>query len=154
MLGPIRQQINEAGIPIEQSNPEYAAGQAEVNIRYSGALEAADRVVMFRSLVKQLASQHGYKATFMAKPFFEESGNGFHCHYSLWKNKKNMFATKTGLSQDGKYFVGGLQKRMAESAICGSATVNGFRRRQPYTCLLYTSPSPRDGLLSRMPSSA
>ena len=37
------------------------------------------------------------------------------------------------MSQTGRFFVGGLQKRMAESAICGSATVNGFRRRQPYT---------------------
>jgi len=104
VLGPIRQQINEAGIPIEQSNPEYAAGQVEVNIRYGGALESADRVVMFRSLVKQLANQHGYKATFMAKPFFEESGNGFHCHYSIWKNKKNLFAKKGALSQEGQYF--------------------------------------------------
>ena len=69
----------------------------------------------------------------MAKPFFEESGNGFHCHYSLWKDGKNMFADNGELSQAGKYFVGGLQKRMAENAICGSATVNGFRRRQPYS---------------------
>lgn len=133
VLGPIRQQINEFGIPIEQSNPEYAAGQVEVNIRYGAALESADRVVMFRSLVKQLAAAHGYKATFMAKPFFEESGNGFHCHYSLWKNGKNMFTEGGKLSQTGRHFVGGLQKRMAEAALCGSATVNGFRRRQPYT---------------------
>ncbi len=133
VLGPIRQQINEVGIPIEQSNPEYAAGQVEVNIRYGGALESADRVVMFRSLAKQLAQQHGYKATFMAKPFYEESGNGFHCHYSLWKDGKNMFADGGELSQAGKYFVGGLQKRMAENAVLGSATVNGYRRRQPYS---------------------
>lgn len=133
VLGPIRSQINEAGIPIEQSNPEYAAGQVEVNIRYGDALESADRVVMFRSLVKQLANKHGYKATFMAKPFFEESGNGFHCHYSLWKDGKNVFADGGALSQAGRHFVGGLQKRMAETAICGGATVNGYRRRQPYS---------------------
>lgn len=133
VLGPIRSQINDAGIPIEQSNPEYAAGQVEVNIHYGDALESADRVVMFRSLVKQLANQHGYKATFMAKPFFEESGNGFHCHYSLWKEGKNIFADSGSLSQVGEHFVGGLQKRMSESAICGSPTVNGFRRRQPYS---------------------
>lgn len=131
VLGPIRQQINEVGIPIEQSNPEYAAGQVEVNIRYDTALLAADRVVMFRSLVKQLASQHGYKATFMAKPFYEESGNGFHCHYSLWKGGKNIFADKGRLNKTGKHFIGGLQKRMCESAILGSTTVNAFRRRQP-----------------------
>lgn len=133
VLGPIRTQINECGIPIEQSNPEYAAGQVEVNIRYGEALLAADRVVAFRSMVKQLANAHGYRATFMAKPFFEESGSGFHTHYSIWKDGKNIFANKGKLNDMGRHFVGGLQKRMAESAICGSATVNGFRRRQPYT---------------------
>lgn len=133
VLGPIRQQINECGIPIEQSNPEYAAGQVEVNIRYDEALLAADRVVMFRSLVRQLATAHGYRATFMAKPFFEESGNGFHAHYSLWKDGKNVFAENGQLNQLGRHFVGGLQKRMCEAAICGSPTPNGYRRRQPYS---------------------
>lgn len=133
VLGPIRQQINEYGLPVEQSNPEYAAGQVEVNLRYGAALDAADRVVQFRSLVKQLAGQHGYHATFMAKPFFEESGNGFHTHYSLWKDGKNAFSSKGKLSDVGRQFIGGLQKRMSEAAVCGSATVNGFRRRQPYT---------------------
>ena len=133
VLGPIRTQINECGIPIEQSNPEFAAGQVEVNIRYGEALQAADRVIAFRSLVKQLAFAHGYKATFMAKPFIESSGNGFHAHYSLWQDGRNVFADKGELNDRGRHFVGGLQKRMAEAAICGSATVNGFRRRAPYT---------------------
>lgn len=133
VLGPIRQQINEAGIPIEQSNPEYAAGQVEVNIRYGEALLSADRVVMFRSLVKQLAHAHGYLATFMPKPFIDQSGSGFHTHYSLWKDGKNIFAENGRLGPVGKLFVGGLQKRMAETALCGSTTPNGFRRRRPYT---------------------
>ena len=143
VLGPIRQLINEYGIPIEQSNPEYAAGQVEVNVRYCEALLAADRVVMFRSLVKQLANVHGYKATFMAKPFFEESGNGFHTHYSLWKDGKNIFADNGKLSDTGRHFVGGLQKRMAEASLCGSATANGYRRRAPYTfCPINTAWGP------------
>lgn len=133
VLGPIRQQINECGIPIEQSNPEYAAGQVEVNIRYGEALQSADNVVMFRSLVRQLANAHGYRATFMPKPFFEESGNGFHTHYSLWKDGKNVFSDGGKLSDAGRQFVAGMQGRMAEAAICGSPTPNGFRRRQPYT---------------------
>ena len=133
VLGPIRQQINECGIPIEQSNPEYAPGQVEVNIRYDEALLAADRVVMFRSLVKQLAHAHGYLATFMAKPFFEQSGNGFHTHYSVWKGGKNLMANKGKLSDVGRHFLGGLQKRMPEMAIASSTTPNAFRRRQPYT---------------------
>ena len=140
VLGPIRRQINECGIPIEQSNPEYAPGQVEVNIRYADALLAADRVVMFRTLVKQLAAAHGYKATFMAKPFFEHSGNGFHAHYSLWKDGKNTFANGGKLSDTGRHFLGGMQSRMAENAVCGSATVNGYRRRQPFSfCPINTS---------------
>ena len=140
VLGPIRRRINECGIPIEQSNPEYAPGQVEVNIRYADALLAADRVVMFRTLVKQLAAAHGYKATFMAKPFFEHSGNGFHAHYSLWKDGKNTFANNGKLSDTGRHFLGGMQSRMAENAVCGSATVNGYRRRQPFSfCPINTS---------------
>lgn len=140
VLGPIRQQINEAGIPIEQSNPEYAPGQVEVNIRYGDALQAADRVVMFRSLVKQLAGVHGYLATFMAKPFIDQSGNGFHTHYSLWKDGGNAFSEGGKLSALGRNFVGGLQKRMTETALCGATTPNAFRRRQPYTfCPINTS---------------
>jgi glutamine synthetase len=133
VLGPIRQQINELGIPIEQSNPEYGPGQVEVNIRYAEALVAADRVVMFRSLVKQLAHKHGYLATFMPKPFIDLSGNGFHTHYSMWKDGKNVFSDAGKLSAVGSSFVAGLQLRMAETALCGSATPNGFRRRQPYS---------------------
>ena len=131
VLGPMRRELAEMGIPIEQSNPEYAAGQVEVNIRYDSAMIAADRVVMFRSLVKQLAAQHGLNATFMAKPFIDESGNGFHLHYSLWSEGKNIFADAGKLNDLGRHFLGGMQQRMAEASICGAATVNAYRRRQP-----------------------
>ena len=131
VLGPMRRELAEMGIPIEQSNPEYAAGQVEVNIRYDSAMIAADRVVMFRSLVKQLAARHGLNATFMAKPFIDESGNGFHLHYSLWSEGKNIFADAGKLNDQGRHFLGGMQQRMAEASICGAATVNAYRRRQP-----------------------
>ena len=131
VLGPMRRELAEMGIPIEQSNPEYAAGQVEVNIRYDSAMIAADRVVMFRSLVKQLAARHGLNATFMAKPFIDESGNGFHLHYSLWSEGKNIFANAGKLNDLGRHFLGGMQQRMAEASICGAATVNAYRRRQP-----------------------
>ena len=131
VLGPMRRELAEMGIPIEQSNPEYAAGQVEVNIRYDSAMIAADRVIMFRSLVKQLAARHGLNATFMAKPFIDESGNGFHLHYSLWSEGKNIFADAGKLNDLGRHFLGGMQQRMAEASICGAATVNAYRRRQP-----------------------
>jgi glutamine synthetase len=133
VLGPIRSQINEMGIPIEQSNPEYGPGQAEVNIRYDEALLAADRVVMFRTLVKQLAATQGYIATFMAKPYIDQSGSGFHTHYSLRKDGKNAFSANGKLNELGMHFLAGLQRHMGESAVAGSFTPNAFRRRKPYT---------------------
>ena len=133
VLGPIRQQIDAIGIPIEQSNPEYAPGQVEVNMRYDSALLAADRVVMFRSLVKQLASRHGYLASFMAKPFIDLGGNGFHLHYSLWSEGQNIFSDGGRLNDTGRHFLSGLQKRMVETSICGAANVNSYRRRVPYS---------------------
>ena len=133
VLGPIRRHLSECDIPIEQSNPEYASGQVEVNIRYDDPLVSADRVIMFRSLVKQIAHQKGYLATFMPKPILNESGSGFHCHYSLWKGKKNIFSEGGKFSQEGKYFIGGIQKRICESTICGSMNVNGYRRKELYS---------------------
>ena len=133
VLGPIRQQIDAIGIPIEQSNPEYAPGQVEVNMRYASALLAADRVVMFRSLVKQLATRHGYLASFMAKPFIDLGGNGFHLHYSLWSEGQNIFSDGGRLNDTGRHFLSGLQKRMVETSICGAANVNSYRRRVPYS---------------------
>lgn len=133
VLGPIRQQINDMGIEIEQSNPEYAPGQAEVNLRYADALTEADRLVMFRNLVKELAMHHGYIATFMSKPFIDLSGNGFHAHYSLWKDGKNVFSDDGKFNATGKSFLAGLQKRMAETALAVATTPNAYRRRQPFS---------------------
>lgn len=134
VIGPIRRQLNEAGIPIEQSNPEYAAGQVEINMRYEEALLVADRVVIFREIVHDIARIHGYRATFMSKPFAGESGSGFHTHHSLWKNGTNCFSDGNGeLSDLGKSYLAGLQKRMAESAIASATTPNAYRRRQPYS---------------------
>lgn len=134
VLGPIRDQLVAAGIPIEQSNPEYAPGQVEVNIRYSNALETADRVVAFRGMVKQLAITHGYVASFMAKPFFELSGNGFHVHHSANDAAgKNLFADNGHLSALGKNYLAGMRRHMVELAIFSAPNPNSYRRRQPYT---------------------
>jgi len=133
VVGPIRRHLEGAGIPIEQSNPEYAPGQVEVNIRYDEALLAADRVVVFRGLVKQLAAKHGYLATFMAKPFYDTSGSGFHTHMSLWKDGRNLLSDGGKLNDVGRHFLGGLQRHMAELALAGSTTPNAYLRKRPHT---------------------
>ena len=134
VIGPIRRQLPQVGIPIEQSNPEYAPGQVEVNIRYGSVLETADRVIAFRAFVKELAAQHGFLATFMSKPFATESGSGFHTHYSLWRDGVNTFAGPDGrLSQTGLRYLAGMQERMVETALVSATTPNAYRRRRPYT---------------------
>lgn len=131
VLGPLRNGLIEVGIPVEQSNPEYAAGQVEVNLRYDEALVGADRVVLFRNIVKDIAQRHGYVATFMAKPFIDQSGSGFHTHHSLWRDGVNVFADHGRLNQIGLAYLAGLQQRMAEMSIVSTPTPNGYRRRQP-----------------------
>ncbi|MGI8517215.1 MAG: glutamine synthetase family protein [Acidimicrobiia bacterium] len=131
VLGPIRNELIVAGIPIEQSNPEYAPGQVEVNIRFAEAIETADRVVAFRGMVKQLAITHGYVATFMAKPFFDLSGNGFHVHHSIVADGRSLFADGGHLSATGMQYLGGLRRHMAELSVFAAPTPNSYRRRQP-----------------------
>ena len=134
VIGPIRRQLPDVGIPVEQSNPEYAAGQVEVNIRYGEALATADRVVAFRSFVKEIARSHGFLATFMSKPFADQSGSGFHTHHSLRANGENAFADpENRLSPAGKHYLAGMQKRMVETALVAATTPNAYRRRRPYT---------------------
>jgi glutamine synthetase len=133
VVGPIRRYLSDVGIPIEQSNPEYASGQVEVNIRYGEALLTADRAILFRALVKEISHHHGYYATFMGKPFIDQSGSGFHTHHSVWKDGKNIFATDGKFNETGMAYLAGLQKRMVESTLVTSTTPNAYRRRKPFS---------------------
>lgn len=133
VLAPMRNQMVEFGIPIEASNTEYAPGQLEVNVRYDEAMRTADNAVRFRNAVKEIAAQHGYLASFMAKIDHEQSGSGVHLHHSLWRDGKNAFADSGKLSDIGRWYLGGLQKHMAEMTLFGSPTPNSYKRRQPYS---------------------
>ncbi len=133
VLGPIRNLCTEMGIIVEVSNPEYSPGQFEVNIRYDRAMTSADNAMLFRNMVKEIAWNHGYLATFMAKPFFELSGSGFHTHTSLWKDGANAFSDGGRLSALGRAYLGGLQRHMPELGLISSPTPNAMKRRQPYT---------------------
>lgn len=133
VVGPIRNLCTEMGIQVEMSNPEYAPGQIEINLRYREAMVSADNAMLFRNAVKEIAYNHGYLATFMAKPFFMESGNSFHMHQSLWKDGRNVFSDAGRLSALGRSYLGGLQQHMAETALISAPTPNAMKRRQDYT---------------------
>ena len=133
VVGPIRNLCSEMGIQVEMSNPEYAPGQIEINLRYREALVSADNAMLFRNAVKEIAYNHGMLASFMAKPFFEESGNSFHLHQSLWRDGRNAFSDRGRLSALGLSYLGGLQQHMAETALISAPTPNSMKRRQGYT---------------------
>lgn len=133
IVAPIRNQLTEFGIPIEASNTEYAPGQIEVNVRYDEALRTTDNAVLFRNGVKEIAQQHGSIASFMAKPSYDQSGSGVHLHHSLWRDGSNVFSDDGKLSGVGRWYLGGLQRHMAEFTLFGSPTPNSYKRRQPYS---------------------
>ena len=133
VLAPIRNQLTAMGVPVEQSNPEYAPGQVEVNIRYGPALEAAEHALILRGMVKQIARAHGLRATFMPKPYAELTGSGFHYHHSALRDGANAFADGGRLSSVGRAYLAGMQRRMAECSLIGAPTPNAYRRRQPYS---------------------
>ena len=84
LIRAIRNALDEAGVPVEFSKGEFGPGQEEINLRYAEALEMADRHVIYKNAVKEIAFQQGKSVTFMAKWDYEFAGNSCHLHSSLW----------------------------------------------------------------------
>ncbi len=116
-----------------QSDHEDANGQFEMNWTYDDALVTADRHVFFKFVVKQLAEQHGLRATFMPKPFMHLTGSGCHAHVSLWdgSGEINLFddpAGELGLSSLAYQFIGGILAAAEPLTALFTPTVNSFKR--------------------------
>jgi glutamine synthetase len=116
-----------------QNDHEDANGQFEMNWDYDDCLKTADRHVFFKYMVRQIAENHGLRATFMPKPFAHLTGNGCHAHVSLWdKNgKKNLFSSKSGelgLSALAYSFLGGIMHNVEGLASIFNPTVNSYKR--------------------------
>ncbi len=135
VLADMRAALLGAGIEVEGSNAEYGPGQFEVNTGPADAMTAADNTVLFKSIVKQVAMQHGYRATFMAKPWTEQSGSGMHVHSSLSADGKNAFSDcSDGEPNDlMRSWVGGLLQHAEAMTLLGAPNSNGPKRIRPYT---------------------
>jgi glutamine synthetase len=128
-------QMVAAGIPVEAHHHEVAtAGQCEIDMRFDTLSRMADKLMMYKYIVKNVARKHGMVATFMPKPLFGDNGSGMHCHSSIWKNGENLFADAAGyagVSQMCKYYIGGLLKHArALMALC-APTTNSYKRLVP-----------------------
>ena len=116
-----------------QNDHEDANGQFEMNWAFDDALTTADRHSFFKFMVKSVAETHGLRATFMPKPFSGLTGNGCHCHVSVWDaaGTTNAFADETqpfGLSERGRTFLGGIMRHAAGLAAITNPTVNSYKR--------------------------
>jgi len=126
--------MEQLGVAIERQHHEVAtAGQAEIDIRFDTLVSCADKMMIYKYVVKNVARKHGQTATFMPKPLFGDNGSGMHTHISLWKKGKPLFAGSgyAGLSPLALHFVGGILKHaQALCAIC-SPTTNSYKRLVP-----------------------
>ena len=96
--------MQAVGIEVEVSHHEVAtAGQCEIDMKFDSLVTMADKLMWFKYVVKNVARKHGKTATFMPKPLFGDNGSGMHCHQSLWKDGKPLFAGDgyAGLSEHG-----------------------------------------------------
>ncbi|MEQ8285850.1 type III glutamate--ammonia ligase [Thalassospira sp.] len=122
----------ELGWGAYQNDHEDANGQFEMNWEFDDALKTADKHSFFKFMVKSIAEKHGLRATFMPKPFAGLTGNGCHCHVSVWDEAgKNAFADDDmpfGLSAQGKTFLGGIMKHASAMAAITNPTVNSYKR--------------------------
>ncbi|MEZ5378054.1 MAG: glutamine synthetase family protein [Acidimicrobiales bacterium] len=134
VLHDMRNAVAGAGIEVESSNLEYGPGQVEINTGPADAMTMADSTVLFKSIVKQVAYAHGLRATFMPKPWADQSGSGMHIHTSLKANGGNAFADSQHLPNElmSQWLAGQLEHASA-LAVLGASTVNGPRRVRPYT---------------------
>ena len=116
-----------------QNDHEDANGQFEMNWDYTDALITADRHSFFKYMVKTVAENHGFRATFMPKPLPSLTGNGCHAHVSVWNNdgQTNLMEDSSGelgLSELAYHFIGGLLKHATSITAVTNPVVNSYKR--------------------------
>jgi glutamine synthetase len=124
------------GIPVEKQHHEVAtAGQGEIDFRYGSLVQTADRVMMYKYIVKNVARAHGKVATFMPKPLFGDNGSGMHTHQSIFKDGKNLMSdpksSYAGISDVCRWYIGGLLRHAASILAFAAPTTNSYKRLVP-----------------------
>ena len=132
-VGAARRAMRDSEIPVENSKGEAAIGQHELNIRYAEVLDMADRHVVMKQGMKELADALGVSVTFMAKPDSAQPGNSCHIHLSLWKDGVNVFADQAGADDDGRsdlfrWFLGGWIHHAPDLMPFVAPTINSYKR--------------------------
>jgi glutamine synthetase len=130
-------QLSDYGLDVVAANHEFASGQFEINLWHSEALNAADRAFRFKAAVKELARTYDKLATFMAKPFNDEGGSGFHLHFSTWSDDDEPLfddaGGEFGLSKTARAAIAGVLAHAPALAALLNPTINSYKRFGPDT---------------------
>ncbi|MBX7557041.1 glutamine synthetase family protein, partial [Streptomyces sp. tea 10] len=123
--------LESVGISVEFSHHEAGPGQNEIDLRYADALQTADNIMTFRTVVREVALSQGIYATFMPKPFSRHPGSGMHTHFSLFEGDTNAFyeaGAEFRLSETGRHFIAGLLRHAPEFTSVTNQFVNSYKR--------------------------
>jgi len=127
--------LDALGLQVERAHHEVGtAGQAEINYRFDSLARSADKVMLFKYVIKNVAWRNGKSATFMPKPLFGDNGSGMHCHQSLWKDGVPLFYDERGyggLSDLARWYIGGLLHHAPSLLAFTNPTVNSYHRLVP-----------------------
>jgi glutamine synthetase len=124
----------ECGMAIECHHHEVATGgQGEIDQRFDTLVRAADNMMLYKYIVRNVAYRAGKTVTFMPKPIFGDNGSGMHTHQSLWKDGKPLFAGDgyAGLSQLAMHYIGGLLRHARALSAIIAPTTNSYKRLTP-----------------------
>lgn len=123
--------LEEMGISVEFSHHEAGPGQNEIDLRHADALQTADNIMTFRTIIKEVALSEGVYATFMPKPFSDHPGSGMHTHFSLFEGDTNAFfeaGSEFQLSRTARHFIAGILKHAPEFTAVTNQFVNSYKR--------------------------
>ncbi|MBF0607014.1 MAG: type I glutamate--ammonia ligase [Magnetococcales bacterium] len=126
--------LQRCGIEVEAQHHEVAtAGQGEIDMRFSPMVNMADKLMIFKYVIRNVALKHKKTVTFMPKPLFGDNGSGMHTHQSLWKDGNPLFAGNgyAGLSEMAMYYIGGILKHSIALAAITNPTTNSYKRLVP-----------------------
>ncbi|WP_269622850.1 type I glutamate--ammonia ligase [Prochlorococcus marinus] len=127
--------MGQLGIPIEKHHHEVAGpGQHELGMKFASLISAADNVMTYKYVVRNIAKKYGKTATFMPKPVWNDNGTGMHVHQSLWKGNQPLFFeedTYANLSQTAKWYIGGILKHAPSFLAFTNPATNSYKRLVP-----------------------